>query len=157
MGADLMRAIILSLALGIGLSACAAPPSSPSATAPSPAAEAEVEPAKEIASLVGTQWIAASRALEPPTIEFEASGAAGFAGCNRWFAAFNQDGEGARFQSIGSTRMMCPGAAMSIERNFLSQLERTRAVRVDGRTLTLLDEEGAEIGAFLRADHANAN
>jgi heat shock protein HslJ len=40
---------------------------------------------------------------------------------------------------------------MQIESDFLSMIERTRAYRRDGDTLTLLDEDGAEIGTFLRA------
>jgi heat shock protein HslJ len=131
-----MRIILLAAALA--LAACA--------HAPEAAAPAATD------SLAGTNWVLASRALEPPTLSFTDEGAAGFAGCNRWFGTFTQDADGARFSGVGSTRMMCPEPAMNIERNFLSQLERTRAVRVDGRTLTLLDEAGAEIGALLRTD-----
>jgi heat shock protein HslJ len=97
------------------------------------------------------EWIAATRALQPPTITFEAGRASGFAGCNRWFAEATHDGASLRFGAAGATRMACEPPMMQIESDFLSMIERTRAYRRDGDTLTLLDEDGAEIGTFLRA------
>jgi putative lipoprotein len=97
------------------------------------------------------EWIEATRALNPPTITFEAGRASGFAGCNRWFAEVTHDGASLRFGAAGATRMACEPPMMQIESNFLSMIERTRAYRRDGDTLTLLDEGSAEIGTFLRA------
>lgn len=111
---------------------------------------APTEPA-DADPLVGAEWIEATRALRPPTITFTDTGAAGFAGCNRWFAQTTREGDSVRFSGVGATRMMCEPPMMTIESNFLGALERTRGIRMDGDTLTLRDETGAEIGTFLRA------
>lgn len=101
--------------------------------------------------LVGGEWIEATRALRPPTITFTAEGAAGFAGCNRWFASYERAEQTLRFSQAGATRMACEQPAMQIEQNFLSVIDRTRSYRTDGETLVLLDEAGAELARFLRA------
>ncbi len=97
------------------------------------------------------EWVMATRALRAPTITFADDGASGFAGCNRWFGQYTRNGDRLTFSAIGATRMACDEPAMSIERNFLGALEATRAARVEGNTLILLDAEGAEQGRFLRA------
>jgi heat shock protein HslJ len=102
------------------------------------------------AAMMG-EWIEASRAPHAPTITFEAGRASGFAGCNRWFADVTHEGQSLRFGAAGATRMMCEEPMMRIEAEFLSAIERTRACRMDGETLVLLDENGAELKRFLRA------
>jgi heat shock protein HslJ len=130
-----MRNLILALALA----ACAAQTPPPPAAEPSP--------------LAGTSWVEATRALRPPTLEFAdaAPAAAGFAGCNRWFAQAEIDGETLRFAAIGATRMACEPAMMTIDRNFLDALENTRSYSGDADSLVLLDEAGAETARFIRA------
>lgn len=101
-------------------------------------------------SLTG-EWTEATRALRPPTITFEDGRASGFAGCNRWFGAVEASGDSVRFTGVGATRMACEEPMMTIESGFLGALERTRAYRIEGETLILLDDSGAETGRFLRA------
>ena len=97
------------------------------------------------------RWIAASRAPRPPSIVFEQGRAAGFTGCNRWFADAAYDLDALRFGAVGVTEMACPGPAMQTEAGFLSMIDRTRAYRLERDTLTLLDGAGAAIGTFQRA------
>lgn len=101
-------------------------------------------------SLAG-EWRKATRAIHAPTITFEGERASGFAGCNRWFGTVTQGEDAAlTFSSVGSTRMMCEGAQMTIEQEFLAALGNTRTARVDGDQLVLVDTGGAEIARFLR-------
>ncbi len=97
------------------------------------------------------EWIMASRVLRPPTMTLADDGGSGFAGCNRWFSQYARDGESLAFSDIGATRMACEQPAMTIESNFLSALERTRAAHIDGDRLTLLDADGVVTVRFLRA------
>jgi heat shock protein HslJ len=101
------------------------------------------------ASLSG-EWAMATRAPRPPTIAFADERASGFAGCNRWFGQVSRDGDSLRFSAVGTTRMMCEAPMMAIERDFLGVLERTRAARIEGDSLILLDDAGAELATFLR-------
>lgn len=119
------------------LSACAscAPPEAP-APAPSP--------------IENTRWIMANADADGPTIEFVENRAVGYAGCNRWFAEAQTDGPALSFGQIGATRRMCSPAVMSVEREFFAALNATRAVRVDGDTLVLLDARGQELARFTR-------
>lgn len=46
----------------------------------------------------------------------------GSAGCNHWFASYTLDGDKISFAQAGSTRKMCPPAAMEQEARFLQSL-----------------------------------
>lgn len=128
-----MRAILLAAAL---LAACANQALSP------------------LGDLANTDWTLASEtgAASPPTLTFEAGRAAGFAGCNRWFASVTQDGEALRFGNVGTTRMACTAEpAAAAERNFLAALAATRYGRYDQDALVLLDENQQQLARFERA------
>jgi len=102
--------------------------------------------------LSGTSWVQVETdAAQPPTIQFEDARAAGFAGCNRWFAQVAQNGEELRFSQAGATRMACPEPAMAVETAFLSVIERTRYGHYDRDALVLLDENQMLIARFERA------
>lgn len=125
-----MRALLLALALV----ACAAPP-----------AEKDEAPSAPVLPIANTSWALvdadAPRLRQPPTISFSSEGRAnGFAGCNQWFAQFDQSAGGLRFQSIGMTRRACPPPEMDVERRFVNMLEQTRAARIESDTLTLSGE-----------------
>jgi heat shock protein HslJ len=108
------------------------------------------------ASLAGTSWRQISPELpagvQAPTITFGADGrAAGYAGCNQWFASVTSDAGGnLRFGAIGATRRMCEPAAMEVERIFLDGLEHTTAVQHDAnaRTIRLIGDEAEDRGTF---------
>ncbi|HEU0055150.1 MAG TPA: META domain-containing protein [Longimicrobium sp.] len=75
-----------------------------------------------------------------PTLTFDAgeSRAAGFAGCNRYFAGYTRSGATLRFADIGATRMACTDdGAMELETNFLRALEATESHAASAGTLTL--------------------
>ncbi|NWG54429.1 MAG: META domain-containing protein [Hydrogenophilaceae bacterium] len=86
---------------------------------------------------------------EAPTIAFEGDRVAGFAGCNRYFAAIEQDPNVARyFTGIGATRMACPEPAMSLETRFLARLGETMSVRVVDGVLVFFGDEEVELMRF---------
>ena len=102
----------------------------------------------QVESLAG----AAPLADAPITLNFMADGrVAGQASCNRYFAAYHQEGAALHIQSPASTMMACPPALMEQEQRFLRQLEGVRAHRMDaaGR-LVLESADGAEIVARRR-------
>jgi len=126
-----MRTLVLAASIAL-LSACTTAPVS---SAPS----------------LDGEWREATRAIHAPTITFEGERASGFAGCNRWFGTVSRGEYPAlTFSQVGSTRMMCEGAQMTIEQEFLRTLGETRMARVDGDQLVLADIGGAEIARFLR-------
>ena len=97
------------------------------------------------------EWREATRSIHAPTITFEGERASGFAGCNRWFGTVTRGEYPAlTFSGVGSTRMMCEGAQMTIEREFLAALGDTQMATVDGDQLVLADIGGAEVARFLR-------
>ncbi len=91
-----------------------------------------------------------SGATDPaPTLSFTEDGAAGFSGCNRWFATLTEH-RGWRFTNVGSTRMACPGLQMETERAFLSMLGSAHVAGITGDVLILEDESGVELARFER-------
>ena len=71
----------------------------------------------------------------------------GFAGCNRLNGAYSGGGQNLRFDSLASTRRFCANV-MEQEETFMHALERTSEARVDGDTLTLLDNRGRALARF---------
>lgn len=135
-----MKLTPLLLAVGLALAACVAPPVNGSEAPAS-------------LSLGGTRWTLKDADLpagvQLPTIEFnEADRAAGFSGCNQWFAQTDNANGGLRFSSVGMTRRACPEPAMGIEREFGAMLEHTRSAQMDGADLVLFGEEAEEIARF---------
>lgn len=97
------------------------------------------------------EWREATRATHAPTITFEGERASGFAGCNRWFGTVTRGEYPAlTFSGVGSTRMMCEAAQMTIEQEFLAALSGAQTARVDGDQLVLADSAGAELARFQR-------
>lgn len=72
----------------------------------------------------------------------------GLAGVNRYFGTVDFDREAMRFSKLGTTRMAGPPERMELERSFLGMLERSRTFRLQGRSLTLIDEAGAVVATF---------
>jgi heat shock protein HslJ len=112
----------------------------------SPPTDSDEHPA-----VAGTSWVSAGGGEHAPTIAFEDARAAGYAGCNRWFASYGATGEALEFGDVGLTRMMCPPAQMEIERAFVATLNDTMIARVEGEQLVLLDIGGSELARFNRA------
>ena len=72
---------------------------------------------------------------------------AGFAGCNRYFGAYEKQGSSLTFGPIGATRMACVDG-METEDRFLKMLEQVRSWKLQGQQLLLLDEAGATLASF---------
>jgi heat shock protein HslJ len=74
----------------------------------------------------------------------------GVAGCNRYFASYEMDGDQLLIPGpIGATMMMCPEPQMTIENTYLPALEQVNNYEImPNNTLNLLDNEGNSILIF---------
>ncbi len=133
-----MRALLAAIGFGAALfmSACATNPPDP---------------------IAGAEWTlerlegAPEGLARQPTLSFEDGRAAGFAGCNRYFAtATRAGGDALTFSEAGATRMYCEGAPMQMETLFLAMLGRVKTARVEDGVLTLFDASGAELARLRR-------
>lgn len=107
------------------------------------------------APLTETEWTCAAIAGHAmpegaaPTLQLSLPDRAnGFAGVNRYFGSSEFDRSAMRFSKLGATRMAGPPERMDLESAFLAMLERSRTFRLKGTTLTLLGEDGQELGSF---------
>jgi len=127
----------LALALLLTATACAERP------APTPAPPPTVQ-------LNRTQWIDDEGGFNAPLLEFTDSRANGFTGCNRFFAQMEQNGPALTFTGISTTRRACSPDLMALESDFVARLEGTRAARLEGDALVLLDVNEVELARFKR-------
>lgn len=133
MGPDMKRVAFVLLAL---LAACAGKPREPSPP-----------------SLAGTRWVMVLEGehapnQRAPTLEIGERRAAGFGGCNNWFATVSQQGDGLSFGIVGATRMACEPEAMNREQAFVGVLGATRFARRDGEALVLLNISRQPLARF---------
>ena len=63
-------------------------------------------------------------------------------GCNRMVGKATSEAEHLRFGPMASTRMACLPPLDQLETKYLAALDTVRAWRIDGTTLSLLDENG---------------
>ncbi|AOM01726.1 hypothetical protein BFX80_11000 [Cobetia marina] len=82
----------------------------------------------------------------------QSSRMAGSTGCNRLMGEYHHDEHELSFDRLAITRMACPGEAGALERTFLATLNDVSGWQIDGKTLTLLDEQGVS-RARLEAVH----
>jgi heat shock protein HslJ len=138
-----MKAILTLLALTVTLAACT-PNDAPAGP-----------------SLAGTRWVLkampgweSAKAAQVPTLVFQSeTQVGGRAGCNIWGGTYEHKGAKIRFSAMMMTEMACE-YGMDVEQLYINALERTRAIGVDGDTLTLSDEMGGELARFFRASTA---
>jgi heat shock protein HslJ len=76
--------------------------------------------------------------------------AAGYAGCNNFFAGYAREGALLSFGLIGSTQRACEGPQDEIERDFLKALGATRSWQIMDGVLTLSADR--VLARFKRAD-----
>lgn len=111
----------------LGLAACAAAPGGPPDLG---------------RDLAGTRWVgvvdASAERRTVPRLEFVREGRlTGFTGCNMLSGTWSMQGRDVRLGSVSTTKRMCLGPEMDIERRLLAALgERTR-VRLEGERLLL--------------------
>lgn len=80
------------------------------------------------------------------TVSFGEDGkVTGSAGCNRYFASYQQTGGELNIGSPGATRMFCaePKGLMEQEQHFLAALQKAKRYQLDGDQLTLRTHERA--------------
>ena len=100
-------------------------------------------------SLVGKWRIEAVRgaaAFDASKTMFEVAAdgrVASTVGCNRIVGMQAVDGDRMTFGAMAATRMACPPPLDQLETAYLAALATARSWRIDGTTLTLLDERGA--------------
>ncbi|MEU7281225.1 META domain-containing protein [Streptomyces sp. NPDC045431] len=68
-------------------------------------------------------------------------------GCNSFSATVTTEGSAITFGRVTSTRKLCPGPAMDVERALLKVLEGTATYTIDHRTLTLTGPDGTGFAA----------
>jgi heat shock protein HslJ len=73
-------------------------------------------------------------------------------GCNRIAGAPTIVGDRVRLGAMAATRMACPPPLDQLETNYLAALETARSWRIEGPTLTLLDQGGEAAVTLTRAE-----
>ena len=76
----------------------------------------------------------------------------GHGGCNRFFGAYNLDGNRIEIGALGMTRMACPEGVMKIEARFQQALGNARKFARDGIELSLAGEAGEALVRFRQTD-----
>ena len=110
------------------------------------------------AELLDTRWkltdiadepvVLVENQREPHLVLYSQEGRVnGFAGCNRFNASYEIDGQSITFGPMATTRMACMHGE-GIERAFLDALGKTATLRHQGLHLELLDEEGTVLARF---------
>lgn len=65
--------------------------------------------------------------------------ASGFAGCNRFFGAFQLEAKALKFGPLGSTRMLCEEEKNATESQFLEALSKTNTINFKNDTIFLFN------------------
>lgn len=89
-----------------------------------------------------------------PTLSLDASAgrASGFAGCNRYFADYQLDGDKLTLGPVGSTKRLCDQGAMAIEDAFLAALGGgTLQIATTGKGVTITGSDKTSL-EFTAAD-----
>ena len=171
LGIRFLATIVL---LTLALSACAnvTSPSAPETAVedtaiPQPPATATPVPLTStptpLPDLGGTYWILLSyvdadsnTALVLPNtvinVEFTAEQITGSAGCNRYFAAYQIDGDALTFGPIGATKMACGESVDRQEIQYFNALESVGTYNVEGDHLHLINAEGTTVLAFEKSE-----
>jgi len=96
---------------------------------------------------VGDEAIAEDSGL---TLRFEVDGSIkGHGGCNSFFGSLQKSDSGIEVGALGSTRMACPETIMNREIEFMGAVQETRGFQTSGDGMSLLDEDGKVLAAFV--------
>ncbi len=132
--------------LSAGFALCAACGQKPPAEPPSQSA------ASTSTNITGRDWVLVALGdrtapfgpqQQPPTLRLTPADfrAAGFAGCNRYFAKYSLRGDSLTFESPGATKMFCASAA-DLENAFLAMLPEVVTYQMRDTVLTLSTKRG---------------
>lgn len=102
-------------------------------------------------SLAGSEWGLGGG--DDRFVQFGAGGkVSGHAGCNRFFASYEQDGMKLKIEGIATTRKLCSDAAMKREREWLGVLKRVRAIELTHLKLILYGAKRTGLATLKRRD-----
>ena len=111
--------------------------------------------AKEALNLDGTAWTLSALpghallAGRPVTMRFENGRVHGTDGCNRYTAPYAASADSFQLSApISSTKMACPGPAMTQAEAFLRALVNAHGARAEGAQLRLVDADGAVLATL---------
>jgi heat shock protein HslJ len=116
-------------------------------------------PGESASQLTGDEWrltmVADSAVAQGdgvPTLEFlDDSRVAGHTGCNSAGGPYEIDGTTLSIGPLATTRMAClDDTVMWVEASYLRSIDATRSYRIEGDTLVLIDQAGAELVRFVR-------
>src|SRR6056300_33893 len=79
----------------------------------------------------------------------------GFSGCNRFFGSYILEYNSLKFNSLGSTKMMCRGEANTIEANFFKALEKASLVIFKKDEILLYNENSFLLSATKEATYSS--
>jgi heat shock protein HslJ len=80
----------------------------------------------------------------------------GSAGCNRYTAPFEVEGDTVTIGMAGTTRMMCAEPVMEQENAYLAALSASKTFKVQGDQLELRDGDGSLMAKYVETDEAVA-
>ncbi len=117
----------------------------------------------ESASLEGTLWALESyQNADGETVdavpnsgaraEFKNGEVSGASGCNRFFGAYEVDGNSISIGPLGSTLMACPPPLMDQEFGFMTSLQSAASYEISGDTLTMSNEDGEVVVTFVETE-----
>jgi heat shock protein HslJ len=118
-------------------------------SAPGPAASPTLENTYWSVTKVGDTDVPPAHGPRGPhlILNAEAHRAGGSGGCNGIMGKYELEGDRLTFPGMAATRMACK-QGMDTEHAFLNALNQTKAWRITGETLELLDGEGRIVARF---------
>jgi len=119
--------------------------------------------AGESASLEGTLWALESyQNADGETVdvvpdsgaraEFENGEVSGTSGCNRFFGAYEVDGNSISIGPLGSTLMACPPPLMDQEFGFMTSFQSAATYEISGDTLTMSNSDDDVVVTFVESE-----
>lgn len=102
-----------------------------------------------LAELQASTWQLQGASGDTFTLQLTGDKVAGKGGCNRYFGAIKQQGDGVlTLGPMGATRMMCMGDLAGKEMNYLQALEKVASFEIKGKQLVLSDASKAPLLTF---------
>jgi len=102
-----------------------------------------------MAELQASNWQLQGASGDAFTLQIAGDKVAGKGGCNRYFGAITQQGEGVLVLGpLGATRMMCMGDLAGKEMSYLQTLEKVATFQIKGQQLVLSDANKAALLTF---------
>ncbi|QNF23793.1 META domain-containing protein [Aeromonas hydrophila] len=103
----------------------------------------------KLTQLQASTWQLKGASGDTFTLQVAGDKVAGKGGCNRYFGAITQQGDGVlALGPMGSTRMMCMGDLAGKEMLYLQKLEKVVSFQISGQQLVLSDANKAALLTF---------